>query len=244
MLYGMSEIPGDILQPFVTLVMPVDKGHLYKFVQTDKEINPHRRKLQQKGADKAQWNCEQPHINKVTEKSPSGITAGAEDTADDRGIHGLSQYIVHIDIEHGVQISLRSGSQVSHVHKQGTQKEDNDSPYDSADKRDLAEPCGVLLHSIHKSRAYGFAKQDGTGIGKAKADHSTQISGYNDHGVGSHHVAAQMSHDHRVHGKRHTPGDLIAKGRKGIADKIFKEEFMALYDRFGPETYGFKTAGI
>ena len=57
LLYGMSEIPGDILQPFVTLVMPVDKGHLYKFVQTDKEINPHRRKLQQKGADKAQWNC-------------------------------------------------------------------------------------------------------------------------------------------------------------------------------------------
>ena len=128
----MSEIPGNILQPFVALVMPVNKGHFHKFIQADEEIDPHRGKLQQEGTDKAQGNSEQPHINKVTEESPPGIPAGAEDTADHGGIHGLSQYIVHIDIEHGAQISLRRWGQVSHVHKQGAQKENNDSPRDSA----------------------------------------------------------------------------------------------------------------
>ena len=45
---------------------------------------------------------------------------------------GLSEYIVHVDIEHGAQIGLGSWSQVSHVHKQGTQKENDDPARNSA----------------------------------------------------------------------------------------------------------------
>ena len=63
---NVSEIPGDILKPFIAFIVLVDKRHFDKFIQADEKIYSHRRELQQKGADKAQRDGEQPHINKIT----------------------------------------------------------------------------------------------------------------------------------------------------------------------------------
>src|SRR5699024_2820296 len=101
-LKRILKFPGDIFQPFIAFVMMINKWKFYEFISTNKEVHPHGRQFQNKGREKAERNCIDPHINKITDKSPPGISSCPEYTADDRGIHSLPYYIIHIDKKHNI----------------------------------------------------------------------------------------------------------------------------------------------
>ena len=91
---GIREIPGDVLQPFVALIVFVNRGNFPKLVQAENKVDHKRRKMKNEGAEKAQRNRNAPHDDGVAQKAKAGVAAGAEDAGNHRGIDCLADYIV------------------------------------------------------------------------------------------------------------------------------------------------------
>ena len=53
--------------------------------------------------------------------------------------------------------------------------------------------------------------------------HGPQIPGNHHHGIGRHHIASQMAHNHGIEGKGHAPGHIVSESRHGVTDIIPKQ---------------------
>ena len=85
-----------------------------------------------------------------------------------------------------------------------------------------------LEHELRYKSDRKFTQQDAARCGHRKAKRGAEIPHHNHHGVGRHSVIAQMPQNNGVHGKRHTPGHIIAQRRQRQPDEITPQQFIGM----------------
>ena len=94
--------------------------------------------------------------------------------------------------------------------------------------RHLHDIGGIAPCLFQIPRSHYITQQDAARCGHRKAKRGAEIPHHNHHGVGRHSVIAQMPQNNGVHGKRHTPGHIIAQRRQRQPDEITPQQFIGM----------------
>ena len=105
--------------------MFVNRGNFPKLVKAENKVDYKRRKMKNKGTEKAQRNRNTPHDDGIAQKAKAGVAAGTEDTGNYRGIDCLTDYIVRADQQHHIQIGISRIGQLDHRDNQRAADQDD-----------------------------------------------------------------------------------------------------------------------
>ena len=194
----------------------------HKFIRTKQEINPHDRKLKYKGGDKTKGNSITPHVDSIADESEPAVPSGAENTGYQGGVDGSAHDVIGVDEQHVLQIMHGCFGKRGVFQYKGRSRQDQKTSQGAAYYGQLHQLLSIFPGIFQTVLPNDLAEQDTAGAGNSEAEDGSEVTHYDNEGIGGYRIGTQMADDDGIGGKSHSPYDVVSKGRKGKLDKILE----------------------